>query len=516
LLAFWADRDNYYYGMDEFFVRHPDVVKRLAVDAPVLLTDLFDGLIWRSTGTVNGQRRVNYYIKHLLVSTNGKFAKNLEWIAELANPKIVIHPVLAVCADLVWSRVAYRKFLLKKSWVLFTLVLFLTGQSILFRVKRGEKNDGQHLALFVFRIMIYLLAMGHLIQSHAVKIGHAYYTKHTVKILCIKVPEYLRNVMDIVSFLLAISLFVMFVSEPIFHCIIKGHSGLTSECDPDANFFPYSVFSMLSMFLFYLSLLDMTVFVTRVCAFGLACGRLMGEVGLFILSLGFTIVTFGCALNCLHQDIDMFHGPPTAALTLFEIFMRMFSAARFETLRQQALVTLGVFVFMFSTFLFIFNMLIAQLCCSYDTVYRDMLGFARLYRIDIIVETIAQVSEFRWNAFVQSMAFDTKLEFNNGDIGLPGGVQVLEDAKAHPTNKDIIRRFGGSTDIKTPWPADDNDEDDDSQKFERLEKMIQKALQKASTKAKTGVGSKAGSSMMSGSKGSGDGGGASGGSQGSE
>merc|ERR1712194_394242 len=93
-----------------------------------------------------------------------------------------------------------------------------------------------------------------------------------------------------------------------------------------------------------------------------------------------------------------------------------------------------------------------------------MLGLARLYRIDIIVETIAQVSEFRWNAFVAYMEFDTKLEFNVADIGLPGGVQILEDAKAHPTNKDIIKRFGGSTDIRTPWPITDNDEDDDSMK----------------------------------------------------
>ena len=81
-------------------MRHPDVVKRLAVDASTLLNDLFDGLLWRSATSVNGTRRVNYYIKHLLVTLNGKFAKNLEWISELHNPKLVTHPVLAVCADL--------------------------------------------------------------------------------------------------------------------------------------------------------------------------------------------------------------------------------------------------------------------------------------------------------------------------------------------------------------------------------------------------------------------------------
>jgi len=71
LLVIRADRDNYYYGMNEFFTRHPDIVKRLGDDAPQLLPVLFDGLFWRSHLAVNGNRRVNYYIKFLLVTLMG-------------------------------------------------------------------------------------------------------------------------------------------------------------------------------------------------------------------------------------------------------------------------------------------------------------------------------------------------------------------------------------------------------------------------------------------------------------
>merc|ERR1719210_1209228 len=70
LLTIRADRDRYYYGMDTMFERHPDIVRRLCADAPALLPVLFDGLVWRSRTAENGLRRVNYYVKHLVVDAN--------------------------------------------------------------------------------------------------------------------------------------------------------------------------------------------------------------------------------------------------------------------------------------------------------------------------------------------------------------------------------------------------------------------------------------------------------------
>merc|ERR1719158_785366 len=80
LLSFRADRDRYYYGVDELFKRHPDIIKMLCDQAPDLVPKLLDGLIWRSRNTENGLRRVNYYVKHLLTDENGAFSKTLSWI----------------------------------------------------------------------------------------------------------------------------------------------------------------------------------------------------------------------------------------------------------------------------------------------------------------------------------------------------------------------------------------------------------------------------------------------------
>merc|ERR1719370_96187 len=91
LLTIRADRDRYYYGMDTMFERHSDLLKRLCLDAPALLPTMLDGLIWRSRVTENGQRRVNYYLKHLIVDVEGEFCEAIEWITDNQDPKIVCH-----------------------------------------------------------------------------------------------------------------------------------------------------------------------------------------------------------------------------------------------------------------------------------------------------------------------------------------------------------------------------------------------------------------------------------------
>jgi hypothetical protein len=152
---------------------------------------------------------------------------------------------------------------------------------------------------------------------------------------------------------------------------------------------------------------------------------------------------------------------------------------------------------------FLINLLIAQLCCSYDAIYADMVGFARLKRSRIIVETMPTVSAKRWMLFKGSLGFDQRIEFNEGDIGVAGGIQVLEAASANPTTSDTIKRVGGTTSALAQWPEEPGDAEDD--KFGKLEAMIKKAMDtmtsaKSSKKQKKGMAS---SSGMSGDGGSG-------------
>ena len=42
----------------------------------------FDGLIWRSRIMEYGLRRLNYYVKHILVDQHGDFSVATKWITD--------------------------------------------------------------------------------------------------------------------------------------------------------------------------------------------------------------------------------------------------------------------------------------------------------------------------------------------------------------------------------------------------------------------------------------------------
>merc|ERR1712176_866697 len=235
---------------------------------------------------------------------------------------------------------------------------------------------------------------------------------------------------------------------------------------------------------------------------------MIGEVGLFILSLFMFLLTFGSAFACLEQQEKEFHGIHVGALALLEMVLRMFKAETYIEMEREPLILAGICVFLIVSVVFLLNMLVAQLTCAYDAVYSDMVGYARLKRIKIIVESMPQVTEKRWQGFIESLKLEQRIEFNEGDVGLSGGIQVLEPASAHPTTVDMIKRFGGSTSPSIAWPEEENN-DDDADKFERLETLVKRTMErlnKTGGKKRGGKGSS--SAEMSGSGGGGDGGGA--------
>ena len=57
--------------------------------------------------------------------------------------------------------------------------------------------------------------------------------------------------------------------------------------------------------------------------------------------------------------------------------------------------------------------------------------------------------------FVASLRFDQLLEFDEGDVGLGGGIQIKEPANQNPTSDDIIQRFGGTSSPDMQWPEEE-------------------------------------------------------------
>eukprot|EP00929_Paragymnodinium_shiwhaense_P053815 TRINITY_DN2697_c0_g1_i2.p1 TRINITY_DN2697_c0_g1~~TRINITY_DN2697_c0_g1_i2.p1 ORF type:complete len:1104 (+),score=257.39 TRINITY_DN2697_c0_g1_i2:144-3314(+) len=488
LLTIRADRDNYYYEVNYLFKRHADIVRVIFEDAPTMLFPLLNGLIWRSRVTTNGLRRVNYYIKHLLIAPDGGFAKTLQWVVASKDPKVMVHPVLVFLGDIVWRGVACRAFVNKKAWLVFTLIIFVITQSVLTSILVDDQSsDILPYVVFAFRIFIYLFSMGVMVFTHANKIVSSWRSGDTAAIIGrLKVPTYLTNWQETCNLILAVVLMAMLCTEPMLYCL-----GDTERVEADGPLFidwckasddireAYYVIAMIATCLYFALLRDLAVFNNHVSAYVLVAGRTLSQIAMHLLAMFVVLLTLSSALSCLDQDLDEFKTIPAGFLSLWDMMLDMYTDKDYADLQTEPVVLVGVYFYLILTCIFMFNLLIAQLAVSYRDIYADMVGFARLKRSQTIVETMPTVSPKKWEAFKASLSLDERIEFNEGDLGIAGGLQVLEAANLHPTTTDTIKRVGGTTSVTAPWPEDGLATGDD--KFASMENLLKRVIDQFQT-----------------------------------
>jgi hypothetical protein len=241
------------------------------------------------------------------------------------------------------------------------------------------------------------------------------------------------------------------------------------------------------MILYYALVVDLSVLSTRISAFALVCSRVLTDVGLFLVALAYFILAFSSAISALEQDNEDFEGIPSGALSLLEVTFSMYSGEGYSLMHEEPALMVAVICYVIITVVFLLNLLIAQLNCSYASTFQDMLGFARLNRGKIVIESMPLVAHYRWEAFVTALRLDDRLEFNEGDVGLSGGIQVTETASTNVTTVDMIKRFGGSTSPSMQWPEEENQGNDAEDRIDKIEKLIEKAMKRTvSSKHKGG------------------------------
>jgi uncharacterized membrane protein YgcG len=407
--------------------------------------------------------------------------------------------VLVLVSDLIWRRVVYRTFLFGKTWFLFTLLLFIISQSVLEHLNDGQKGQLERSLVFGCRTFIYLCSLTQLIYSHSRDSFKAFRAGEITQIGFMWVPIYfLKKWQETASFLLAVSLFIMLCIEPILACWRNNNGELFNErCEEKEGVRGvYMFFSMTAMFLYYLLLLDLAAISTKISSFVLICIRMLSEVGLFLFAFLALVLTFASAISVLNQELSSFAGIHHGSYALIRMFLFMFDTQLFSEFHKYPTVLGAVCVFMILSVFFLLNLLIAQLCCAYSAVYADMVGYARLERAQLIVVTMPSVPKARWNRFVEAMEFHKRLEFNAGDVGLHGGIQVKEAANINPTTVDAIRRFGGSTSKEMQWPPEEDDNDDQAERFDKIERLLHKAIKQVTSRDGNKSGSGQGSTNL--------------------
>ncbi|CAE7466462.1 unnamed protein product [Symbiodinium pilosum] len=422
LLTIRADRDVYYFGYDTLFTRHPEVIQRLCATAPTLMPTLLDGLVWRSRQTREGSRRVNYYVKHLIQDLEGNFSQNLEWLVAHGDPKIIRHPTVVMFADLLWYKLASYKFVLSKLYFLVIMVIFVTSQAIIPSHTGAEQTQEELIVMFTFRMMNYLGMMCKLMFSTIRKTCSDCASGNLNRSFCIPIPNFLFSAQDAANFCLMWLLIISCAQEPFILCLIFGQTGpngfpLTTTCQGAEEFMgTYSITSFLAMMIYWALLLDLAIFSMRISAYVLVCGRMLGEVALFLCALTCIILAFSTSVSALYNEYPSIEGFYVWADVLFQMALEIYPEENYlDIAARSVFVFVPIAVFVFVVSIMLMNLLIAQLTQSYHDAYSNMQGYARLNRAAITANTLHALSRKRWSGFLAGLAMDQPLEFNEGD-----------------------------------------------------------------------------------------------------
>ena len=414
LLTIRADREKYYYGVDQLFQRHPDIVEILAIKATCLLSTLFDGMVWRSHLAHGGLRRANYYIKHMVVDAEGKFPDAVGNLVTLQNPQIVLHPFVMRLSDIIWSGMVRPKFLLRNAWLLFTLLLFVISHGLIDGLDLPSR-----ITIFTCRCLIYLLALPSLIGGRVRHIRQARRDKEIVWYQnCIPVPQrYIDNWREPVTLLLAVALVVHFCMEPIFHCAKHSSgsfpgAGLFTELCPEVaeSRQAYTLMSMVVIFTYMALLMDMTTLSTKLGAYVLVVLNVLPELLLLLSSITFFIFMFAACIAVSKNDVESFQTFPMSFLRLLQFAINTNGDTELSEIAESPVLAVAIGAFLALTGLGSFSIFVAQLTCAHHEIYDSMVGFTCLRRMQIEVDTLAELKNQSWTRFVASLRLDQPLE----------------------------------------------------------------------------------------------------------
>eukprot|EP00971_Amphidinium_carterae_P284389 5645984-Amphidinium_carterae.1 len=183
-------------------------------------------------------------------------------------------------SNLVWSKVAYWRFLVDKAWSLLTLMVFLVSQTV---IEHLHDNDNflawERYTVFGCRTFIYLSGLPMFIYRHGKLTISDVRAKRTTRLFGIKVPGYLEEWKELMSLLLVVSLINMLCMEPILWCWPHSADKLfDAHCKEEYHILmPYSIASAVAVVLYFVVLVDMAVFSSRVSAFVLLCSQMTRE-----------------------------------------------------------------------------------------------------------------------------------------------------------------------------------------------------------------------------------------------
>eukprot|EP00913_Durusdinium_trenchii_P010603 g9947.t1 len=250
------------------------------------------------------------------------------------------------------------------------------------------------------------------------------------------------------SFALMINMAFMLTVEPMVHCFGSSEALLEFQCEQytDILSLAYEFFLVMGIILYVVLIFGIGSSISiQISEYRVLCLRAVKQVMLCFGVITLAIFTFGFAITAMTREAEHEQLGELSNIADESPFLLIILAS-----------------FMLLVYSFFFNLLVSQFCGVYASLAADSEGHARLSRGDVILDTLKAVQMKRWKQFILSLSLDLRTDFDEGDIGLAGGVKVFEPAGANPKTQE------------TSWVERGPQDNDQSQ-----DKMIQKTIQKS-------------------------------------
>ena len=455
ILSIRADRHKYYYGREKLFETHPDIVELLCKDpgAEVLLDTLFNGLLWHSNTVTQGKLRVNYYIKELYGDPEQEpnaWNSAMATLSLHAPPAVFDHPVCQMLLKSKWDTFGKKMFFGIQAFYFLILVLYyvcfvandeMCGNNGIIRLVTGV------IALLSAVVQLGLAARqwwsgltGEFKLSYPRWLSNMPFIGQRLPAV-LNIPRTLLNVFNLLRVPIYIAVAVIAFSEI---CV----GGMT----PPEHSGTLNMLASIVALVMGLQLLEVFMLQVQVASFMLVVQFLVGDVLRALLVILIVLIAFGAALG-ITMDVEFEGGLFDVVHKLVHLNLDMEKGLVAEgNAYSVTLVSIIVVICQVT----IFNVLIAQLVSKGSGInqWTHLMVSKKFAYVCVEMESLIPMN-YRI-MFFKRMRFDDPLDFENGDDGPSGGIQVLEPGWIRSDPKyvpDRILRFTGDSSEKDPWPS---------------------------------------------------------------
>jgi len=456
ILKIRADREAYYYGKDILFRVHPDLIGMLCRVAPQMLTNVFDGLMWYSRNIVDGRRRVNYYVRHVYgdpheESCRDSFATPLADLTRLHRSDVFTHPFVLFLLDLKWMQFGRNLYFGMQVLNVVSLILFVIGYLIL------DDDD----VSFVFRCLSVACFTFSLAHFQLRRIFTEVKNKQLVHICFgLSLPVFFMKVTNTGRLLANLFAVAAFITDKKFF-------------DQTSVLKVSSWFQSLAICLLFPLLVETGQLNVRFIKFQHKVGMVSKQFAIYLLSVVFMLVGFATSLLLSQgkdgSKSDKFDSFWNSFISLFASLVGIYEF-NLQDFSGQMLFFWIVFC-LASVFLMtrVLSSIMSTIAIEEESLVD---GYAFLERAKLVIELESSCSLVSRQRFWDKMQMDAPVEFDAGDLGPSGGLQVQEHVGRDASERaadDRITRYPGQCDPGKEWPRIVNTTEKTSD--QRLEKI---------------------------------------------